>query len=247
MSEVAERTSTQATAVAAATEQSTASVETVAAAAEELSASVAEISRQVTESSQISHQAVERAAETDHLVEGLLESTRRIGQVVQLINDIAGQTNLLALNATIEAARAGEAGKGFAVVAGEVKNLANQTARATEQITTQIAAVQTATHNAVSAIQGIGATIGKISEITATIAAAVEEQGAATHEIARNVHEAAAVGARLGGIVAALSATTVDGDATARALLTEAGGLSTQIDSLAGEVSQFVAQVRGGR
>ena len=191
MAATADETLRQSSAVAGAAEQASQNVQTVAAATEELTASIHEISRQVTTSTQICTDAVEEANRTNVMVQGLAEAAGKIGEVVKLINDIASQTNLLALNATIEAARAGEAGKGFAVVAGEVKNLANQTARATDEISAQINAVQTATRDAVGAIQGIGPTIGRISEIAGAIAAAVEEQGAATQEIARNVQEAA--------------------------------------------------------
>ena len=187
----AEETTRQTTAVAAVSEEAAANVQTIAAAAEELSSSVGEISRQVAEAAHIAGRAVEDAKKTDGTVQGLADAAQKIGNVVSLINDIAGQTNLLALNATIEAARAGEAGKGFAVVASEVKNLATQTARATEDISGQINAMQSVTTEAVSAIRNIAITIGQISEISNAIATAVEEQGAAVKEIARNVEEAA--------------------------------------------------------
>ncbi len=176
---------------AGAAEQANSSVDAVAAAAEELSASVQEISRQVATSSQVAGEAEVEAGKVNQIVQGLAEAARSVGAVVNLITDIAAQTNLLALNATIEAARAGEAGKGFAVVANEVKNLANQTGRATEEIGQQIAAIQQATGGAVGAIQGIGATISRINEICGSIAAAVEEQSAATQEIARSAQSAA--------------------------------------------------------
>ncbi|KIL97143.1 Methyl-accepting chemotaxis protein [Paramagnetospirillum magnetotacticum MS-1] len=176
---------------AGAAEAANSSVDAVAAAAEELSASVQEISRQVATSSQVAGEAEAEADKVDHIIQGLAEAARNVGAVVNLITDIASQTNLLALNATIEAARAGEAGKGFAVVANEVKNLANQTGRATEEISQQISSIQQATSEAVGAIQGIGSTIGRINEISSSIAAAVEEQSAATHEIARSAQSAA--------------------------------------------------------
>ena len=191
LSSTAVETSRQSTAVAAASGQASANVQTVAAVTEELSASVAEIARQVAKSSQIAQAAVNEAAATNNAVNGLAESAQKIGAVVQLINDIASQTNLLALNATIEAARAGDAGNGFAVVASEVKNLAAQTATATENIGAQIAAIQFATAASVEAIGGIGGTIHELSEISGSIASAVEEQGAAIREIARSIQEAA--------------------------------------------------------
>ncbi|MBW8708592.1 MAG: methyl-accepting chemotaxis protein, partial [Alphaproteobacteria bacterium] len=191
MRTTAEETTKQASAVAAASEESSANVQTVASATEELSTSISEISRQVSHSSRIAAQAVTESAKANDMVQGLAGASQKIGEIVSLINEIADQTNLLALNATIEAARAGEAGKGFAVVAAEVKNLATQTARATDDIRTQIAGVQDATQDAVIAIASISKTIAEIDQISATISTAVEQQGAATREIARNVEEAA--------------------------------------------------------
>ena len=162
-------------------------MQTVASAAEELASSVREISRQVQQSTDIARRAVEKADNTSTIVSALSQGVQKIGEVTDLINNIAAQTNLLALNATIEAARAGEAGRGFAVVASEVKGLATQTATATEDITAQISAIQNSTRSAVTAIEEIGAVIKEISGIASSIAAAVEEQGAATNEIARNV------------------------------------------------------------
>jgi len=244
MSSTAEETTRQATAVAAASEQASSNVQTVATAGEELSSSIAEIGRQVTQSAQIATKAVQEAGQTDQKVQSLAESAQKIGEVVQLITDIAGQTNLLALNATIEAARAGEAGKGFAVVASEVKSLANQTAKATEEIAQQIGAIQGATKDAVDAIKSIGMTIGEISEIATTIASAVEEQGAATQEIARNVQQAAKgteeVSSNITGVTKAASET---GTAAAQ-VLGAAGDLAKQAEMLRQQVDTFLSKVR---
>ncbi len=190
MSSTAEETSRQSGIVAAAAEQASTNVQTVASATEQLSASIAEITQQVSQSSTVANRAVEDAEKTNIQIRGLAEAAQKIGDVVGLISDIAEQTNLLALNATIEAARAGDAGKGFAVVAAEVKNLATATSRATEDITNQITGIQNETDGAVTAIGTISSTITEISEISAAIASAVEEQGAATLEITRNVQEA---------------------------------------------------------
>ncbi|MFN9780138.1 MAG: methyl-accepting chemotaxis protein [Alphaproteobacteria bacterium] len=187
----AQGTSHKTSTVASASEEAAANVQTIAAAAEELSASIGEISRQVNDAADFSAKAVEAARTTDTTVQGLTESAQKIGKVVELINDIASQTNLLALNATIEAARAGEAGKGFAVVASEVKSLANQTAKATDDISAQIENMRTVTQDAVSAIRNIAASIDRINQISTAIASAVEEQGAATKEIARSCEQAA--------------------------------------------------------
>jgi methyl-accepting chemotaxis protein len=176
MTGIAGMTTQQATNVAAAAEEASVNVQTVAVATEELAASIAEISRRVAQSADIAGKAVEDTRRTDKVVQALAEGAQKIGDVVGLISSIAGQTNLLALNATIEAARAGDAGKGFAVVASEVKNLATQTAKATEEISRQIAQIQAATKEAVGSIQGIGARISEVSEIAAAIAAAVEKQ-----------------------------------------------------------------------
>jgi len=246
MATTAEQTTQQASAVANAAEQASENVQTVAAATEELTASIQEISRQVSQSTHIAGSAVEEAQRTNIMVQGLAEAAGKIGQVVKLINDIASQTNLLALNATIEAARAGDAGKGFAVVAGEVKNLANQTAKATDEISAQIAAVQAATKDAVGAIQGIGSTISKISEIASAIAAAVEEQGAATQEIARNVQQAAmGTGAVTNNIGSVTHAAGETGHA-AHEVLSAAGELSRQSERLNSQVNHFLTDVRGG-
>ncbi len=244
MTATAQETSGQASAAAAAAEQASANVSTVAAAAEELSASISEISRQVAQSTQIAGSAVDEARRANQMVEGLLEAAQRIGEVVNLINDIASQTNLLALNATIEAARAGEAGKGFAVVANEVKHLATQTAKATEEIGAQISGVQQATKGAVDAIHGIGDTIGRINEIAAAISAAVEEQGATTQEIARNVAEAAAGTQEVTGNVAGVTQTANETGQCAAQVLQSANDLSNQSDKLRQQVDQFLSTIR---
>lgn len=244
MAETAQDGQERAASVAAASEQASANVQTVAASAEQLAASIAEVARQVTESAQVARRAAEDARATDGSVRGLSESAQRIGEVVRLISDIAGQTNLLALNATIEAARAGEAGKGFAVVASEVKQLAAQTAKATEQIGTQITAMQEETTRAVEAIQGIGRTIEAMTQITAQVAAAAEEQSAATQEITRAVAEAAAgtrdVTRHASDVTRGATRT---GDAAVD-LRTASGELARQAEALKAEVEGFIAGLR---
>lgn len=244
MSATADQTTRQSTAVAAASEEASTNVQTVAAAAEELSVSVGEIAQRVTESTDIANKAVEEAGRTNSQVKGLADAAQRIGDVVNLINDIAGQTNLLALNATIEAARAGEAGKGFAVVASEVKNLANQTSKATEEITAQIAEIQGATRDAVGAIQGIGKIIGEINAIATAIAAAVEEQGATSHEIARNVQQAAAGTRDVTQNIAGVTRAAGETSEAASQVLGAAGELSRQAKALRSEVDKFLAEIR---
>jgi methyl-accepting chemotaxis protein len=218
--------------------------QSVAAATEELSASIREISQQVSNSASIANHAVGEAKRTDATVAALSEASHRIGEVVKLISDIASQTNLLALNATIEAARAGEAGKGFAVVASEVKNLANQTAKATEDISEQIAGMQTATGEAVGAIKAITETIGKIDQIAATIAAAVEEQGAATQEISRSVQQAAGGARDVSENVSAVAKSVDETGRMAGGLLEAASELSEQAELMNREVGSFLARVR---
>ncbi len=244
MSSNAAQSNQQAAAVAAAAEAASTGVQTVAAAAEELASSINEISRQVAQSSRIAGQAVEDARRTDLIVRALAEGAQKIGLVVDLISNIAGQTNLLALNATIEAARAGDAGKGFAVVASEVKSLALQTAKATQEIGAQIGQIQGATAEAVQAIQGIGSTIGDISEIATGIAAAVEQQGAATAEIARNVQQTASSTRDVTSNIAGVSQATDHTGAAAGQVLEAAVGLSRQADQLTQEIGRFVVQVR---
>jgi methyl-accepting chemotaxis protein len=244
MTGTAEETSRKTKAAAVASERASVNVQTVAAATEELSASIVEIGRQVSQSATIAGKAVDQANRTNATVQGLAQAAQSIGEVVRMIQDIAGQTNLLALNATIEAARAGEAGKGFAVVASEVKSLANQTAKATESITAQIAAIQGATGEAVGAIQHIGGTIAEINTIASAIAAAVEEQGAATQEIARNVQEAArGTGDVASNIEGVDSAARHAGDA-ASAVLSAADDLRNQAESLQQGVGDFFAKIR---
>jgi methyl-accepting chemotaxis protein len=244
MSSVAVQTADQSKAALSAVEQAGGNAQTVAAATEELSASILEIGRQVTESTQIAASAVEEAERTNSMVLGLANAANRIGDVVKLINNIASQTNLLALNATIEAARAGDAGKGFAVVANEVKNLANQTAKATGDISAQVTAVQSSTKDAVVAIQGIGTTIKKISEIASAIAAAVEEQRAATHEIARNVQEVASGSSVASSNMIKVTDLTNQTGEAARDVLAGAGNLTQQSDHLGVQVDQFLTRIR---
>jgi methyl-accepting chemotaxis protein len=229
--------SEEASGAAAGAEQATANVQAVAAAAEELAASVAEITRQVAHAAQIASRAADDTRATDDTVSRLSEAARRVGEVVQLISGIAAQTNLLALNATIEAARAGEAGKGFAVVASEVKSLAGQTARATEEVGSQIQAIQSAASDAVRSIQGIGSVVGEINAAASAIAAAVEEQGAATREIARSVAEAAS-GTR---DVSARMARVGQGVASARDSIAVLAEASDAVSAQGGELESRLA------
>jgi methyl-accepting chemotaxis protein len=244
MSSTAEQTNHQAMTVAGASEQASSNVQTVATATEELASSVQEIGRQVTQSSKIAEKAVEEAQRTDATVQTLASGAQRIGEVVGLINDIASQTNLLALNATIEAARAGDAGKGFAVVASEVKSLANQTAKATDEIAGQITQIQEATKGAVVAIQSISTTISEINQIAATIASAVEEQTSATQEIARNVQQAAKGTQEVSGNIVGVKQAAADTGAAASQVLGSAGALSRHSHELSQEVNSFLAAVK---
>jgi methyl-accepting chemotaxis protein len=219
-------------------------VQTAAAATEELSISMNEINRQVMDSGQIATTAVEKAEAINTTVQGLAEAAQRIDQVVALISDIASQTNLLALNATIEAARAGEAGKGFAVVASEVKSLANQTARATEDIASQIKEMQSATGDTVESIEGIRMVIGRIDETAARIAAAIEQQNASTQEIARNVQQAASGTEKVSGSIESVSEAAGETGDSAEQVLQAANGLTEQSERLSAEVDRFIASLR---
>ncbi|MGF7173922.1 methyl-accepting chemotaxis protein [Azospirillum doebereinerae] len=244
MVETAQDTSRQAGSAAAAAEQASSNVDSAASAAHELSLSITEISRQVTESATIAGQAARDAERTDATMRELNGAAARIGAVLDLITDIAGQTNLLALNATIEAARAGEAGKGFAVVASEVKQLASQTAKATDQIASQIGAMQSATGDAVEAIRTIGATIARLNDIATGIAAAVEEQGAATAEIARNVQQAAGGTAQASENIGMVRNAAGQTGQSAQAVLSVAGQVSNETSHLLQQIERFLNQVR---
>jgi len=244
MSEAADKVSTQSTAVATAATQASSNVQTVATAAEELSASIQEIGRQVAKSTEVSRSAVTKADSAVTTVRGLEDTTNKIGEVVGLITDIAEQTNLLALNATIEAARAGEAGKGFAVVASEVKNLANQTVKATEQIGRQVESVQSSMGNTVSAIEEIGETIRVSDQVSTTIASAIEEQAAATQEIARNVEQAASGTEEVNQNIVVVNGAANDTESAANEVLTASKELANESNNLRSFVDRFLSDVR---
>jgi len=233
-----------ATSASSGAEQTSANVQAVAAAAEELDSSISEISRQVDQSRGITKNAVQEARETSQSVQALAEASQKIGQIVSLIQNIAGQTNLLALNATIEAARAGEAGKGFAVVAQEVKNLASQTAKATEEISEQIAAIQESTQSTVSAIGRISTTIDTIDETSVAISAAVEEQAATTSEISRSVTEAATGSASVSQAMADVASVARRSADAGDGMTTSAATVDEECERVARAVAEFIEQVR---
>ncbi|WP_198376916.1 methyl-accepting chemotaxis protein [Neoroseomonas rubea] len=245
MAKATEGTRSQAESTAAGAEESARNLAAVAAATEELTVSVSEISRQVAAAAAAAREAVDRSEATGARVQGLSEAAGQIGDVVRLISGIAGQTNLLALNATIEAARAGEAGKGFAVVASEVKTLATETARATEQIGQQVAAIQAATLDAVGAVQQVGVAIGSMNEVASAIAAAVEQQGAATREIAASVQTVARQNNEATQSMHDVSSVAAAARGTSGAVLDAAEGLAKIAGTLREEVDQFLAAMRG--
>ncbi|HTG05471.1 MAG TPA: methyl-accepting chemotaxis protein [Bradyrhizobium sp.] len=244
MGSSSEETARQTAAAAAASTRASTNVGTVASATEQLTASISKIAQQVTRSAEIAGKAAEEARRTNTVVEGLATGTHKIGEVVTLIQNIASQTNLLALNATIEAARAGEHGRGFAVVASEVKALANQTAKATEEISAQVQDIQTATGEAVNAIQAIGGTIAEIDQISNEIAAAVDQQGAATREIAGNVQEAADGTREVNDNILSVTQASDEAGMAASSLLDAANGLSLQSEQLKSEVESFLGSLR---
>ena len=240
----AEQANNRSAACAAASEQASTNVQTVAASAEELASSIREIGRQVDKSAQLAGAAVGDAETSNQQVQTLLQSAQKIGEVVQLITSVAEQTNLLALNATIEAARAGDAGKGFAVVASEVKNLANQTAQATDEIAAQINGIQEATGSTVASIKGVGERIQEMSHIAAQVASAVEQQSSATQDISRNVRQAAAGTREVSGNIVGVSEAATQTGRAAEDVLSASAKLSQQAEQLKGFVQQFLTDVR---
>ena len=244
MSATADQSSALVSAVASAAEETSVNVQTVSSGTEQLSSSIAEIGRQVVSSAQIARKAVDDAGATDATMQGLAENAGRISVVVDLIQTIASQTNLLALNATIEAARAGEAGRGFAVVASEVKSLANQTAKATDEIRSQIANMQQVTTSAVGAIRNISNTISEINDVTAAIAAAVEQQGAATREIARNIQHAAGGTSEVSSNIVGVSTASAEAGSAAGEVLNASGALRREADMLRSEIDAFLSNIR---
>ncbi len=244
MSATADRSNALVSVVATAAEETSANVQSVSAGTEELSSSIAEIGRQVVNSAQVARKAVEEAGATDSTMQGLADNASRISVVVDLIQVIASQTNLLALNATIEAARAGEAGRGFAVVASEVKSLASQTAKATDEIRTQISSMQEVTTSAVSAIRNIGHTIAEINEVTTAIAAAVEEQGAATSEIARNIQHAAGGTTQVSSNIVGVSSASAEAGTAATQVLNASAALRREAEGLRSDIDAFLSNIR---
>jgi methyl-accepting chemotaxis protein len=244
MSTTADQSNALVNAVASAAEETSVNVQTVSAGTEQLSSSIAEIGRQVVTSAEIARKAVDEAGATDATMRGLADNASRISVVVDLIQVIASQTNLLALNATIEAARAGEAGRGFAVVASEVKSLASQTAKATEEIRTQIASMQSVTTSAVGAIRNIGQTIGEINDVTTAIAAAVEQQGAATREIARNIQHAAGGTSEVSSTIVGVSTASAEAGSAAGEVLKASDALRREAEGLRAEIDAFLTNIR---